>query len=60
MRTLESVPQVRSVTYAAPMKREDALTEGDWERAYALACHEDRVEYLAAPAPRKPKPRRKQ
>jgi hypothetical protein len=59
MKTLELIPQNQNGTYTAPMRREDALTGGDWERAYTLACHEDGVQYLTAPIPRKTRSRRK-
>ncbi|MBW3624989.1 MAG: hypothetical protein KY468_16450 [Armatimonadetes bacterium] len=54
MKSLETVPHIRQIAYAAPMNRQDALSEGDWERAYTLACREAVVEYLAAPPPVKP------
>jgi hypothetical protein len=59
MRTLEPLPHIQSVTCSAPVKREAALTEGDWERAYTLACREDGVQYLVAPAPLSSASRRK-
>ena len=43
------------MTYPAPPPRESALAEDDWERAYALACREEGVQYLAAPQPQRSK-----
>ena len=51
MRTLQAQSPTKIVSYAAPVEREDALTEGDWERAYTLACREEVVRYLATPTP---------
>lgn len=50
MKTMENAPQAPKIHYAAPMKREEALTKGDWEHAYALACRESGVAYLTTPA----------
>lgn len=59
MRTHSSPPKTPAIHYAAPLNREDALNEGDWERAYTLACREEVVQYLAAPAPRNSSRKRK-
>ena len=47
-------PQNPAFTYMLPAERHLALTQDDWDSAYALACREETVRYLAAPSPETP------